>query len=79
LWWSASTITTVGYGDVYPVTFAGPVIGVFTMVVGVSTFALVTAKLAQFLVRDGPHARGKEASGVSSDVDDDTATTYAPG
>lgn len=56
LWWSASTITTVGYGDVYPVTFAGRVIGVFTMVVGVSTFALVTAKLAQFLVRDPSNA-----------------------
>ena len=36
----------------YPVTFAGRVIGVFTMVVGVSTFALGTAKLAQFLVGD---------------------------
>jgi voltage-gated potassium channel len=54
LWWSACTITTVGYGDIYPVTTAGRIIGVFTMVVGVSVFALVTAKLAQFLVRE-PH------------------------
>ena len=51
LWWSASTITTVGYGDIYPVTPIGRIIGVFTMVVGISTFALVTAKVAQFLVR----------------------------
>lgn len=52
LWWSLATITTVGYGDIYPVTTAGRVIGGFTMIVGISTFALVTAKVAQFLVRD---------------------------
>jgi voltage-gated potassium channel len=51
LWWSVSTITTVGYGDIYPVTTAGRIIGGFTMIVGISTFALVTAKIAQFLVR----------------------------
>jgi voltage-gated potassium channel len=51
LWWSLSTITTVGYGDIYPVTTAGRIIGGFTMIVGISTFALVTAKIAQFLVR----------------------------
>lgn len=50
LWWSTTTITTVSYGDVYPVTGAGRVIGAFTMVVGISTFALVTAKVAEFLV-----------------------------
>ena len=57
LWWSLSTITTVGYGDIYPVTTAGRIIGGFTMIVGISTFALVTAKIAQFLVRsDGDAA-----------------------
>ncbi len=50
LWWSASTITTVGYGDIYPVTVQGKIIAVFTMVVGVSTLAVVTARIAQFLV-----------------------------
>jgi len=50
LWWSASTITTVGYGDIYPVTAAGKIVAVFTMVVGVSTLAVVTARIAQFLV-----------------------------
>ena len=50
LWWSAATITTVGYGDIYPVTAAGRIIAVFTMVVGVSTLAVVTARIAQFLI-----------------------------
>lgn len=52
LWWSAATITTVGYGDIYPVTAAGRLIAVFTMVVGVSTLATVTARIAQFLMKD---------------------------
>jgi len=51
LWWSLATITTVGYGDVYPVTAEGRIVGGFTMVVGISTFAIVTAKVAEFLVR----------------------------
>lgn len=51
LWWSTTTITTVGYGDVFPVTTAGRLVGVVTMVVGISAFAMVTAKVAEFLVR----------------------------
>ena len=50
LWWSASTITTVGYGDIYPVTAPGRIIAVFTMLMGVSTLAVVTARIAQFLL-----------------------------
>lgn len=50
LWWSAATITTVGYGDIYPITAAGRVIAVFTMIVGISTLAVVTARIAQFLL-----------------------------
>ena len=54
LWWSLSTITTVGYGDIYPITATGRIIAGFTMIIGVSTFAMVTAKIAQFLVRTDP-------------------------
>lgn len=51
LWWSIGTMSTAGSGDVYPITAAGRVISGFTMIVGISTFALVTAKIAQFLIR----------------------------
>src|SRR6266536_5812773 len=36
LWWAASTITTVGYGDVYPRTAAGRGVAVLLMLVGIS-------------------------------------------
>jgi voltage-gated potassium channel len=72
LWWSLSTITTVGYGDVYPVTAAGRIIAGFTMIVGVSTFALVTAKIAQFLVRtdEGPALTDSDAMRAHVRADD---------
>jgi voltage-gated potassium channel len=54
LWWSTTTITTVGYGDIYPITAAGRIVGGITMLVGISTFAVVTARVASFLVRDRP-------------------------
>ena len=53
LWWSAATITTVGGGDVSPVTAVGRVVGIFTGIVGISTFAIIAAKVAEFLVRSG--------------------------
>ena len=50
LWWAGATITTVGYGDIYPITAVGRVIAIFTMLVGISTLAVVTARIAQFLI-----------------------------
>jgi len=51
LWWASTTITTVGYGDIFPVTTAGRLVGAVTMGVGISSFAVVTAKVAEYLVR----------------------------
>lgn len=51
LWWSTTTITTVGYGDVYPITAVGRFISAIAMLVGISTFAVVTAKIAEVLLR----------------------------
>ena len=51
LWWATTAITTVGYGDIVPTTSAGRLVAGVTMIVGISTFAVVTAKVAEFLVR----------------------------
>ncbi|MBK9441484.1 MAG: ion transporter [Comamonadaceae bacterium] len=44
-WWGVITFTSVGYGDVYPVTTLGKIIGGFFAIVGISVFALPTAIL----------------------------------
>lgn len=42
LWWTFTTVTTVGYGDCYPVTPEGRIIGVFLMIMGVGLFGTFT-------------------------------------
>lgn len=49
-WWAISTVTTVGYGDRYPVTTAGRVVAVALMVCGIALIGVVTASLASWLV-----------------------------
>jgi len=44
-WWGVVTFTSVGYGDVYPITVMGKVIGGLFAIVGISVFALPTAIL----------------------------------
>ena len=51
LWWNIVTLSTVGYGDKYPVTTAGRVIGVIVIVVGVALFSALTSFLAQWFLR----------------------------
>jgi voltage-gated potassium channel len=51
VWWAAETMTTVGYGDVYPKTTGGRMIAIVLLVVGVSFVALLTGALAQRFLR----------------------------
>ena len=64
LWWSIETATTVGYGDFYPVTPWGRVVGSVVMVVGITTYGMVTAALATWFVgrdEERRHRRMHEA------------------
>lgn len=56
LWWSAETVSTVGYGDMYPVTLTGRVLAVFLMINGILILSVVTATVAQKFVSSS--ARG---------------------
>lgn len=51
LWWSFTTITTVGYGDKYPISGEGRILAVFLMVLGISLLGVVTATIAAWFVR----------------------------
>jgi voltage-gated potassium channel len=50
LWWTYVTITTVGYGDRYPVTNAGRVVALFVMTAGVGLFGTLSGFLANKLL-----------------------------
>jgi voltage-gated potassium channel len=43
MWWAVATLTTVGYGDVYPITVAGQIAGAVVALLGIGFFALPTA------------------------------------
>lgn len=65
LWWVYVTITTVGYGDRYPVTNEGRILGAFVMLVGVGLFGVVTGYLANKFL--SPREK-KQASDARAEV-----------
>ncbi len=50
LWWAAQTVTTVGYGDNVPVTFAGRILAVLVMLLGISFLTVITAAITSAFV-----------------------------
>ena len=50
LWWSVTTVTTVGYGDRFPVTGTGRMIAVALMMAGIALIGVVTATLASWII-----------------------------
>ena len=67
LWWSATTVTTVGYGDHYPVTTTGRLVAVALMLVGIACIGAITAGVAAWLVAQvEADARADAADGESS-------------
>jgi voltage-gated potassium channel len=60
LWWAIVTATTVGYGDVAPITPAGRGIAVFVMCVGITLFGLFTANVAAFMLQSSGHTDSRK-------------------
>ncbi|MGY2004483.1 potassium channel family protein [Blastococcus sp. SYSU DS1024] len=50
LWWAFATVTTVGYGDRYPVTAEGRVVAAGLMLTGIALLGVITATFASWLV-----------------------------
>lgn len=66
LWWSITTVTTVGYGDLIPVTQTGRMVAVALMIGGITLLGVVTATLASWIIeRVGEEdAAGQAATAV---------------
>ena len=52
IWWAVTTATTVGYGDLYPTTVQGRIIGMVLMFVGIGFLSLLTASIASRFVKE---------------------------
>lgn len=51
LWWAVVTVSTVGYGDRFPVTVGGRFIAIILMLIGVGLFSIMTGYLANYFTR----------------------------
>ena len=81
LWWSFVTATTVGYGDLAPVTWEGKCIAVGLMLAGIALIGVITATLASWIVDRVSDEAGKradksndETERLKASVDELTAT-----
>lgn len=61
LWWGITTMTTVGYGDVYPTTGEGRLAASVLMLLGIGLFSVVTATMTSFFVI-GDRGGGRSAA-----------------
>ena len=52
LWWGITTLTTVGYGDIYPVTPEGRIAAAALMILGITLFATITGTITSALIAD---------------------------
>lgn len=76
-WWAITTLTTVGYGDTYPVTTAGRFVAAGLMVAGIALLGVVTATLASWLVERVGEATEVEQAATRAQVDDLAAEVRA--
>ncbi|OOV88664.1 potassium channel family protein [Oceanospirillum linum] len=62
IWWALVTITTVGYGDIVPISPAGKLVGAFLILLGIGLFSLLTASFSvYFLSREEEEVADKES------------------
>ncbi|MDH7511267.1 MAG: ion transporter [Methanolinea sp.] len=58
MWWAVETLTTVGYGDIVPVTAGGKVLGSFIAILGIAMFAVPTGILATAFLEEVRFRKG---------------------
>ncbi len=70
VWWTITTISTVGYGDRYPVTFEGRVVAGALMVAGIALLGVVTASIASWFVENLRRAGREVSEEIEEDLDE---------
>jgi voltage-gated potassium channel len=80
VWWTLTTISTVGYGDRYPVTLEGRCVAAALMVAGIALLGVVTASIASWFVENLRRAGeqvAEEVEEVAEDVERSSAVVEA--
>lgn len=71
MWWGVITLTTIGYGDTYPVTIAGKVIGSAVAIIGIAVYAIPTGIMASAFteeLRKKRHQKSKKCPHCGKDI-----------
>ena len=66
MWWAVATLTTVGYGDVTPITSLGRFLGAASAIIGIGLFAIPTGILAAGFAEPNDSMESKEIEKKSS-------------
>ena len=70
VWWSITTVTTIGYGDLYPVTVTGRVIAVALMIGGISLVGVVTGSIASWIVQRVSEAESVNRAATAAQIEE---------
>ncbi|NQW17106.1 MAG: potassium channel family protein [Chloroflexi bacterium] len=68
LWWALVTVTTVGYGDITPITGWGRVAGVFLMLIGIGLFSALAANMASVFMRSDSREEVEETDNQLDEI-----------
>lgn len=68
LWWATSTLLTIGYGDIYPITFWGKAFGIFISFLGVGMVAIPTGIISAGFVDQYTNLKKRNEYGYEADM-----------
>ncbi|MBO8185846.1 potassium channel family protein [Streptomyces spirodelae] len=77
VWWTFATVTTVGYGDYYPVTPTGRLVAVLLMIAGIAVLGVVSASLASWFIERVSAAGAEQETATRQEISELTEIVRA--